>query len=86
MSTIVRSRIDDAEVQTAEAILGELGLNMAEYLRIAIKQLNNQRAIPFDMVITNPVTLQAIDDMNNHRDVLDFDSFEALKTHFTGKQ
>lgn len=85
MSVVVRSRIEDADAKTAEVILSEMGMNMSEFLRIAVKQLNNQKALPFEMVITNPETLQAIDDMNQRREVVTFPSFDDFKANFVGK-
>ncbi|NIG13024.1 type II toxin-antitoxin system antitoxin, RelB/DinJ family [Pantoea sp. Al-1710] len=79
MSVLIRSRIDEVEAQSAELILSQLGLNMSEYLRFAVRSLNNRKGIPFDMTITNPETLKAIDDMNNRRGVIvsSLEEFEA---------
>ncbi|MDR0950449.1 MAG: type II toxin-antitoxin system RelB/DinJ family antitoxin [Candidatus Ancillula sp.] len=53
MSTI-SFRLDDQTRVVADSYLSNLGLTMSGYLNMAVKQLVNQRGIPFETKVTDP--------------------------------
>jgi DNA-damage-inducible protein J len=53
----------------AEDILKNLGLNMSAAVNLFLKQLVNYRGIPFDLKVPNEETLQAMEDIENKRNL-----------------
>ena len=53
----------------AEVILNGLGLNISSAVNLFLKQVINYRGIPFDLRLPNKETLQAMDDIENSRNL-----------------
>lgn len=64
-------RIDEELKTKAEELFSELGLNMSVALTMFLKTSVRYGGIPFELRIDNPnlETLQAIDDINNNRNM-----------------
>jgi len=55
-------RIEPELKTKAEAVLSQLGLKPAEYVRMALSQLVLHRGLPFDACIPNSDTVAALDE------------------------
>ena len=62
----------------AETILNDLGLNIYSAVNLFLKQVINYKGIPFDLRLPNQETQQAIDDVNNRRDLESADTVEEM--------
>ena len=62
----------------AEVILNGLGLNMSSAINLFLKQVINYRGIPFDLRLPNKETQQAMDDINNSRNLESADTVEEM--------
>lgn len=74
-------RVDSTLKSQAEAIFSELGLPTSTAITIFLKSVVRRGGIPFEMCLShdNLETLQAIDDVNNHRNMSrKFSSVEEL--------
>jgi addiction module antitoxin, RelB/DinJ family len=80
-TTNLNVRVDAELKKSAEKIFNELGLNMSTALTVFLRQTVRYNGIPFEMRIEvpNEETLQAIDDVNNNRNMSKpFKSVSAL--------
>lgn len=50
MTSATTLRIDEADKKEASQILRSIGLTLNGYLNMAVKQLINQRRVPFELV------------------------------------
>ncbi len=62
----------------AEVILDGLGLNISSAVNLFLKQVINYKGIPFDLRLPNQETLQAMGDINHHRDLESADTVEEM--------
>ena len=60
----------------AELILNDLGLNISSAVNLFLKQVINYKGIPFDLRLPNQETQQAMDDVNNRRNLESADTVE----------
>ena len=54
MTTAISVQIDSHDKEVASNILKKLGLNMSTYINMAIKQLINKDAVPFEIANQKP--------------------------------
>lgn len=73
----LRVRIDDELKEESAKILEELGLDLSTGIRIFLKQVVTERAIPFKITLTPPLINQALDDIKQGK-VESFDSVAEL--------
>jgi DNA-damage-inducible protein J len=59
---MIRARIDPALKDRAETILGNLGLNASDAIRLFYTQITLTGGLPFPLKIPNAETLQAMKD------------------------
>ncbi len=64
--------------KNAGIILTGLGLNMSSAVNLFLKQVINYRGIPFDLRLPNKETLQAMDDIENNRNLESADTVEEM--------
>lgn len=73
----LRVRIDDELKEESAKILEELGLDLSTGIRIFLKQVVTERAIPFKITLTPSLINQALDDIKQGN-VESFDSVAEL--------
>ena len=73
-STSVNVRTTEDIKKGAEVILNGLGLNISSAVNLFLKQVINYRGIPFDLRLPNKETLQAMDDIENTRNLESVDT------------
>jgi DNA-damage-inducible protein J len=59
---MIRARIDPALKDRAETILGHLGLNASDAIRLFYTQITLNDGLPFPVKVPNAETIQAIKD------------------------
>jgi len=68
-NTSINVRTTEEIKKGAEVILGGLGLNISSAVNLFLKQVINYRGIPFDLRLPNKETLDAMDDIENSRNL-----------------
>jgi len=74
----VHSRIQPQIKEQAEGILQRLGLSPTEAIRMFYTQITLRNGLPFDVAIPNDVTIKALEESWNGRNLERFDSSEKL--------
>jgi len=74
----VHSRIQPEIKEQAEGILQRLGLSPTEAIRMFYTQITLRNGLPFDVAIPNDVTIKALEESRNGRNLERFDSTEKL--------
>jgi len=59
-NTVVRARIDPQLKEEAAAILGAAGLTISDAFRMMLVRTVADRALPFDPLVPNEATIEAI--------------------------
>jgi DNA-damage-inducible protein J len=77
-NTNINVRTTEDVKKGAEVILSGLGLNISSAVNLFLKQVINYKGIPFDLRLPNQETLNAIDDIENSRDLESADSAEKM--------
>jgi DNA-damage-inducible protein J len=57
---LVQTRIDGAIKEEAAAVLAAMGLTISDAVRLMLTRVAKERALPFDPLIPNAVTVAAI--------------------------
>jgi len=60
LNTVVRARIDQATKEEAEAVLAAIGLSLSDAVRLMMIRVAKEGALPFEPLIPNKETIQAI--------------------------
>ena len=77
-NTNINIRTTEDIKKNAGIILTGLGLNMSSAVNLFLKQVINYRGIPFDLRLPNKATLQAMDDIENRRNLESTDTVEEM--------
>ena len=59
-NTVVRDRIDGQIKEEAAAVLDAMGLTVSEAFRILLTRIAKERALPFEPLVPNEETIQAM--------------------------
>lgn len=59
--SFVHSRIDEDDKAQASFILGKIGLNVSDAIRLFLKQVIMKKGLPFPVRIPNPQTIEAME-------------------------
>ena len=59
-NTVVRARIDERVKKEAEAVLASIGLTVSDAFRLLMIRVAAEKALPFEPLIPNEETIQAI--------------------------
>ncbi len=81
-TAMLRARVDPSLKAEAEAVLDLLGLNVTTAITMFYKQIVQHRGLPFQVVIPNETTQQAIDQAVHGKDLIKFDDLEQLKVAY----
>jgi len=77
-NTNINIRTTEDVKKNAGIILTGLGLNMSSAVNLFLKQVINHRGIPFDLRMPDKETLQAMDDIENRRNLESADTVEEM--------
>jgi DNA-damage-inducible protein J len=61
-STVVRARIDEHIKEEATTVLAAIGLTVSDAFRIMLTRVAHEKALPFDLLVPNETTIQAMRD------------------------
>lgn len=75
---MIRARVDPALKAQAEDILGKLGLNASDAIRLFYKQVTLRRGLPFEVRIPNAATRKALRDADADRNLTRYESVDAM--------
>lgn len=69
MDTYIRAKIDTDTKKQAIKTLKSMGISISDYIRMAVIQLANKKAIPFDIITPNELTIKTIEKSEKGEDV-----------------
>jgi DNA-damage-inducible protein J len=58
--SVVRARIDSATKAEAAAVLATIGLSLSDAVRLMLKRVAAEKALPFEPLIPNAETIEAM--------------------------
>jgi DNA-damage-inducible protein J len=61
-NTVVRARIDEHIKEEASVVLAAMGLTVSDAFRIMLTRVAREKALPFEPLIPNEATIQAMKD------------------------
>lgn len=85
MNTIIQVRIDAESKKEAEAILNQMGMTLNEGIRIFVRQIIHQRALPFQPSLAREPReeikqeMKRVDDYASGKKTEDFYSFNTVE-------
>lgn len=59
-NAVVRARIDEATKVEAAAVLASIGLTLSDAIRLLLKRVAAEKALPFDPFVPNAETVEAM--------------------------
>jgi len=59
-NSVVRARIDAETKAEASAVLASIGLTLSDAVRLMLKRVAAEKALPFEPLVPNPETIEAI--------------------------
>lgn len=62
MNEVIRARIDVATKEKASAVLAAMGLTMSDAVRLLMKRVAHDRALPFSPLVPNKSTIAAMEE------------------------
>ena len=66
-NTVVRARIDGQIKEEATAVLDAMGLTVSDAFRMLLTRIAKERALPFEPLVPNEETIQAIQEARARR-------------------
>lgn len=76
-NTVVRARINEDIKEEASSVLAAIGLTVSDAVRLMLTRVAQDKALPFDPLVPNETTIQAMKDARAGR-VTKVESLEAL--------
>ena len=80
----IRARVDSKLKADAEAVLHKLGLTASDAIRLFYRQLALRKGLPFDVKLPNAGTRQAIQELEDGKDLTRYDDFDDFRKAMTG--
>ena len=77
-NTVVRARIDEHIKEEASVVLATMGLTVSDAFRIMLTRVAHEKALPFEPLVPNAVTLQAMKETRRRVKTKSFNSVDAL--------
>jgi DNA-damage-inducible protein J len=77
-NALVQTRIDGAIKDEAAAVLAAMGLTVSDAVRLLLTRIAREHSLPFDPLVPNEETIQAMKDCRNKVGVVSFNSVEDL--------
>jgi DNA-damage-inducible protein J len=77
-TAVIQARIDPAIKEKAQQVLETLHISMSEAISLYLTQVALHRGIPFEICIPNKITLSAIQDAEERKNLRAADSVDEL--------
>ena len=68
-NAVVRARIDESVKQEATVVLAAMGLSVSDAIRLMLTRVAIEKALPFEPLVPNEVTIQAMRDARQGKTV-----------------
>ena len=75
---MITTRVDPALKADAEKVLSKLGISTSEAINLFLSQVRLRRGLPFDVKIPNKMTLKAMKDAEEGRNLSSYDSLDEF--------
>ena len=82
-NALVQARIDGAVKEEAAAVLASMGLTVSDAVRLLLTRVAKEHALPFDPLIPNEQTVQAMKEARRGN-LASFKDVDALVTDLNG--
>jgi len=77
-NTVVRARIDEHTKEEASAVLAAMGLTVSDAFRIMLTRIAREKALPFEPLVPDEVTIQAMKDARRAVNMKSFKNVDDL--------
>ena len=77
-NTVVRARIDEHIKKEASVVLAAMGLTVSDAFRIMLTRIAREKALPFEPLVPNDVTIQAMKDARKGVNMKSFKNVDDL--------
>ena len=77
-NTVVRARINEDIKEEATVVLAAMGLTVSDAFRIMLTRVAREKALPFEPLTPNDVTIQAMKDVRRGVKMKSFKNVDAL--------
>lgn len=77
-NTVVRARIDEHIKEEASVVLAAMGLTVSDAFRIMLTRIAREKALPFEPLVPNDVTIQAMKDARSGVNLKSFKNVDDL--------
>ncbi len=77
-TSTISARIDPKLKEGAERVFRHLGLTSSQAITLFYRQVEMQRGLPFNVHIPSETTRQALEDVQNRRSLLSYESIDGL--------
>jgi len=77
-STTLTIRTDKELKDEVGKILHEIGLNHSTAINLFYRKVLDNKGIPFDLKISNPETIKALEDSRNNKNLKNYETAEKL--------
>lgn len=77
-NTVVRARIDEHIKEEASVVLAAMGLTVSDAFRIMLTRIAREKALPFEPLVPNDVTIQAMKDARSGANMKSFKNVDGL--------
>lgn len=77
-SEMVRARIDGEVKAQATRVLADMGLSVSDAIRMMMKRIAAEKALPFEVKVPNAVTAETLRKSERGEDLKRFDTAEEL--------
>lgn len=74
----IQTRVDPVVKHNAQIILKKLNISMSEAISMYLSQITLHRGIPFEIKIPNEITVKALTDSENRKNLHKVDSVNEL--------
>ena len=76
MDSKLNIRIDQSLKTETEVVLNQLGMTMADAIRMTFRQIVMQKGLPFDVKVPNPTTVAAMEEDVSEQEPISLDEFK----------
>lgn len=77
-NTVVRARIDEHIKEEASIVLAAMGLTVSDAFRIMLTRIAREKALPFEPLVPNDATIQAMKDARRGVNMKSFKNVDDL--------
>ena len=77
-NAVVRARINEEIKEEASVVLASIGLTVSDAFRLMLTRVAKEKALPFEPLIPNAETIQAMKETRAGKNLKSFDSVDDL--------